>query len=131
MERLIDYLKSEGVNEAYLFGSRARGAARPTSDWDIAVRFREPLSGLEALSRVARMSIELQKIMGVPVDLVDLSEAHLTLLYECIWKGRCLFCPDEAERVQRELEVRRRFEDYQDIQTFYSKAFRERLGRVS
>ena len=131
MQELINLLRAAGVTEAYLFGSRAKGAVDERSDWDIAVRFLEPLEGLEALSRVAQVELELQKHLNSPVDLVDLSMAHLTLLYECLWKGRCLFCPDELARVDQELEIRRRFEDYQDIQAFYSRALRERLGQVS
>jgi predicted nucleotidyltransferase len=116
---------------AYLFGSRARGTSQPNSDWDIAVQFEQRLSGLPALSRVAQLEVELQSLLKAPVDIVDLSQAHLTLLYECIWKGRCLFCPNEEQRIQAELEVRRRFEDYCEIQAFYSRALRDRVEQVS
>lgn len=130
MQKITEYLKSKGVITAYLFGSRASGTLHDGSDWDIAVEFQEPKVGLEGLSRVAILEAELSKILEKPVDLIDLAQAHLTLLYECVWKGQCLFCPDDELRIQNELAVRRRFEDYQQIQAFYSSARRERLGQI-
>lgn len=131
MEQLSQYLKSQGVETAYLFGSRSRGTARSDSDWDLAVEFETELTGLEAMSRLALLEIGLKKLLNAPVDVVDLKMAQLTLLYEAIWRGKCLFCPDEEKRVARELAIRRRFEDYRDIQAFYTRAREERLSEVS
>lgn len=131
MQELISLLKSNGVYEAYLFGSRARGEATDQSDWDLGVRFSEPLGGLEAHSRLAILEIKLKALLGKPVDIVDLRDAQITLLYEVVWKGQCLFTDSEERRIENELAVRRQFEDYQAIQSFYTRALKERLSNAS
>ena len=80
------------------------------------------------MSRLANLEMELKHLLGAPVDVIDIDDAHLTLLYEIIWKGQSLFSDDEDGRIQRELTVRRKFEDYQRIQSFYTQALKERLG---
>ena len=62
----IDYLKSVGCTEVYVFGSVARGSSTDESDLDIAVRGIDPAQFFfvygELLTRLKR-----------PVDLVDLT----------------------------------------------------------
>lgn len=57
-----------------LFGSRARGDARPTSDWDIGVIGPEPLRGA-VLERI-REALEGIRTLHT-FDVVDLSSVPL------------------------------------------------------
>lgn len=57
------------VRELALCGSRARGTERPDSDVDLLVSF-EPQAGWNLLD-LARMSGELQDLIGRPVDLIE------------------------------------------------------------
>jgi uncharacterized protein len=59
-------LASLGVRSLDLFGSVARGEARPDSDVDLLVEFDRPV-GLFHFFRVQR---RLAEILGRPVDLV-------------------------------------------------------------
>ena len=68
-----------GVRSLALFGSAARGDARPGSDVDLLVEFDRPI-GLLHLTRTAR---HLEEILGAPVDLV-LKRAVLPELREGI-----------------------------------------------
>lgn len=54
------------VRSLAVFGSAARGEARPASDIDLLVEFDRPI-GLLHFSRTAR---HLTALLGVPVDLV-------------------------------------------------------------
>ena len=54
------------VAKVALFGSVARNEAKPQSDIDILVEFRQPI-GLFAFVRLKRL---LEAILGRPVDLV-------------------------------------------------------------
>ncbi|GAB5602139.1 nucleotidyltransferase family protein [Thermus sp. FJN-A] len=59
-------LRALGVAELYLFGSLARGEARPGSDVDLLVVFLAP-PGFEGYWRVKEF---LESLLGRPVDLV-------------------------------------------------------------
>ena len=65
LTRAIEYLKSVGCKEIFVFGSTARGDYREDSDLDIAVR------GLPA-ERFFAVYGELMTRLSRPVDLVDL-----------------------------------------------------------
>ena len=65
IERIIDYLKSIGCSEIYLFGSAAEGHASETSDLDFAVR------GIPA-NKFFAVYGEVLNRSSRPVDLIDL-----------------------------------------------------------
>ena len=65
LDRAVEYLKSIGCTEIYVFGSAARGDAREDSDLDIAVR------GIPA-DKFFTFYGELMTRLSRPVDLIDL-----------------------------------------------------------
>lgn len=80
VETLREALAGRGeVKLAYLFGSRARGRARPDSDADVAVLGKDlDLLGLAAdLGKAARMD----------VDVVDLAQAGYPLMKAILRDG--------------------------------------------
>jgi len=77
-------LRDAGVVAAYVFGSRATGTHRGTSDLDVAVLLDRGLGLLERERLVARLADAL----GVPdVDLVVLDEAPLELRGQVAERG--------------------------------------------
>ncbi len=67
--KIVELCKKNKVRELSLFGSRARGDERPDSDFDILVDFRDD-SGID-LFDYARMQVDLEKLIGIKVDLVE------------------------------------------------------------
>ena len=65
---LRSVLAAHGVREAWLFGSIARGAARPDSDVDIAVAGCPP-------EHFYRLAAELERVLDAPVDVIDLDRS--------------------------------------------------------
>lgn len=65
-EQMLPYCKQHGISKLGIFGSFARGAARPDSDLDLLVSFEQPVSLLTQI----RMERELSELLGVKVDLV-------------------------------------------------------------
>jgi len=51
---------------AGVFGSRARGDAKPQSDYDFIVRFKE----VPSLVQLIKMENELKNVLGMEVDLI-------------------------------------------------------------
>jgi predicted nucleotidyltransferase len=91
-DHVIDALKEalrgrEDVRLALLFGSRARGRARPGSDADVAVLG----NGLDLLKLASEMSLAA----GVEVDVVSLKDPGYPLLHAILSDGLLLH---EAQR---------------------------------
>ena len=69
MTKLIaDYFKTQPVLKAWLFGSYSRGEQREDSDVDILIQVDR--SQPVGLFKLSGMSLELQDLLGLPVDLV-------------------------------------------------------------
>ncbi len=94
---------------AYLYGSVARGEARPGSDVDLAVLGRGPgpKTYTDLRPRLA-LEGELEALLGRPVQLLSLEGAPADLVHEVLRDGRLVLERDRAARVA--FEVRRRNE---------------------
>lgn len=77
-----------------VFGSRARGDAVASSDWDVGV-LADP--GYDADALLARLTVRLA---ADRIDLVDLARASGQLRYRVAQDGRLIFAraPDEWSR---------------------------------
>ena len=98
-------LRDAGVAAAYLYGSRARGTARPDSDADVAVLLRPGAARLSLLQRedlAARLAPEFDR---ADVDLTVLNEAPLELRAGVVREGVVLFRHDEPRRVAFEVDT--------------------------
>ncbi len=80
----------------YLFGSCARGNARPESDIDLAVLSNQPLDPLFRW----HLQEKLAAALGRNVDLVDLLRASTVMRRQVLLDGKLLY---EGDRYGREL----------------------------
>jgi predicted nucleotidyltransferase len=79
--QIVPILKEAGVLKSSLFGSVARGEARPDSDVDILVELPEGKSMFD----LVRLELKLQEVLGKKVDLVTYRSVH-PLLKDIIFK---------------------------------------------
>lgn len=88
------------INTAYIFGSVAKGTARPNSDLDIAVQSEKALTTEQHISLVEDLALAT----GRTIDLIDLKTAGEPLLGE-ILQGKKLLGSDSnhAELIKRHL----------------------------
>jgi predicted nucleotidyltransferase len=106
-------LPIEGVRLAYLFGSRARGTARPDSDLDVAVAYAGEADSVQReilRRRVVAALTDALGAVGERADVVDLEAAPSEIAFAAIRATR-LFARSEAERVRHEVRVARRYDD--------------------
>lgn len=92
----------------YVYGSFARGDARPDSDLDLAVLLPPGARLPDKLGLIG----ELSRLAGREVDLVDLREANLDLVHQVLCEGRPLLIARESEVLGWEAE---RMSDYADF----------------
>lgn len=105
---------------AYLFGSRARGTARPGSDVDVAVLLAEEAD-------VAARQLELTAALGDGVDVVILNRAPVALGYRVLRDGVLLVRRDERARVEHWARTVDRYLDTAPLRRTLDAGLRHRL----
>ncbi len=74
--KITPILRDHGVTRAALFGSHARGTARPDSDVDLMVRFERPTGMIGYMHFIEAA----EQALGLPVDVVTERSAKTRLL---------------------------------------------------
>ena len=104
---------------AILFGSLAAGRERTDSDLDLAVASTAPLGPQTRLQLIEELAVA----MGRPIDLIDLSQTHGSLLQQILTKGRLLTCTDRTRYA--DLLPRVVYEEA-DVMPYYRRILAER-----
>jgi predicted nucleotidyltransferase len=116
---LRDRLANEvGVVAAWLFGSRARGTAKASSDVDVCVLF----GGERSLDDLLDLQAELSRVVGAGVDLVAARGAPPDLFHRVLRDGVLIVENDRSARVAFEVEMRNRYFDMTPIWLEYRRA---------
>ncbi|HEH9425796.1 TPA: nucleotidyltransferase domain-containing protein [Aeromonas sobria] len=118
LEQLISLASTHAqVQVLWLYGSRAKGTAGPTSDWDLAVAFYPvkqsgPLgAALENRLRPELLALEWQRALGLAEGKLSVVDAN-----------RPLYSRDEGRRLQEEARIMSQMElGYPRRQTDISK----------
>lgn len=127
------------VRFAYLFGSAAKGTARPDSDIDVAVFFgsgaepNEAPSGTGGGDRVDRarraleLESELERGLERPVQVVSLDDAPLGLAHNVLRSGKLLHCPDERAHRHFYVGHARRYYDMEPARRIFDRYRKRRI----
>lgn len=85
-------LPFDEIEQVVLFGSLAKGRARPDSDLDLAVEAARPLTSDKKIAMIEALALACSR----PVDLVDLKTAGQPLLTQIVTSGIRLKGSDSA-----------------------------------
>lgn len=99
-----------GVAAAWLFGSQARGTARPDSDVDVAVLFTARPRGFE--EQPWELEARLTQVAGRPVQVVVANTAPADLVRRVLAEGQLLVDRDRSARVRFQVQS---YKEYWDM----------------
>lgn len=118
------------ISFAYLFGSQASGVTGLLSDVDIAVFFNEIMDDREkAYGPECELSIDLERLLGYPVDLVVLNKASILLRYQVLKKGELLFCHSKKVRIKFHEETIRLYLDFLPFRNVQNEYLKKRINK--
>ncbi len=95
---------------AYLFGSFARGTARPDSDLDIAVLFAERIDARLG-GPLDELRDAVERACSRPCDLIDARAAPADLVHRVLRDGQLLVERDRSVRIAFEIARRNEYFD--------------------
>jgi predicted nucleotidyltransferase len=102
--------RNEDAAAVYLFGSAARGEARPDSDVDVAVLYGKALEpGLAGLKLA--LAGDLEARLGRPVDLVVLDTQSPDFIHRVLRDGLLVIETNRSARVRFEVTARNEYFD--------------------
>jgi uncharacterized protein len=109
-----------GATAVYLFGSVARGEARPDSDVDVGVLFdAAPRATLDAPQFT--LEGDLERRLGRRVQVVALNRASADLVHRVLRDGRIVLDADRAARLRFEVRKRNEYFDLAPIRRLYRR----------
>ena len=125
-ELLAARAEEEGIAAAWLFGSVARGTARPDSDVDVGVLYQEdPPRTLAGIGQVYNLEQELTEVTDLPIQVVNLNQAPVDLIIRVLRDGKLLVGHDSLQRVHFEVRSRNEFWDLEP----YLRLYRGQIGK--
>jgi predicted nucleotidyltransferase len=109
-----------GALAVYLYGSVARGQARPASDIDIGVLFAVDPPATLAAPQFA-LEADLERQLASPVHVVALNRAPADLVHRVLRDGRLVLDRDRAARIRFEVRSRNEYFDLAPIRRLYRR----------
>jgi uncharacterized protein len=102
------------VAAAWLFGSEARGQARPDSDVDIALLLHDRrLRALDRVQELGRLAAQLERVApGRRIDLVLLEAQGPVFQHRVLSEGRLVLDADRSRRIDFESDAYVRYFDF-------------------
>lgn len=122
VKRLARYFAAQpDVVVVYLFGSVAKGTARPQSDVDIAVLFDAHLNAERRFEREMESARDIAHFATREMDVRSLHDVSPLFLAEVLRYGQPLYARCERERVEFQVRAMSLYLDTQPLREFFKR----------
>lgn len=111
---------SARIVAVYLFGSHARGTARPDSDIDLGLLYAAP-PAQTLLAQPYLLEAELAEQLGRPVQCVVMNTAPVDLVHRIMSEQALLVDLDPSARIRFEVGARNRYFDLRPVLDRYRR----------
>ena len=130
IEAMISVFKAfSNVAAAYMFGTRVYGKTTKTSDYDVALLFKDDYGLDEVLNVTLRLADALDIDLD-SIDVVGLNYAPVELAFDVIAKGKLIYCINDELRVAFETRLMKEYLDLKPyLDVYYSLLFSRFLER--
>jgi predicted nucleotidyltransferase len=129
LARLMAVLDVPGVVSALLFGSQARGRARPLSDIDVAVWLQPDTTPRDRYERQLRLISDASQALGTDeVEVVVLNDATPLLRHRAMRDGVRLLDRDRRTRVRLEVRATLEYLDTAPLRATLQDGLRRRIA---
>lgn len=108
------------------FGSRTAGEARPTSDFDIAIKFSETLPAHDRFRKRCFLAGDLQRATGPYVDVSDIETLPIDVAYDAVTGD--VLCGDEAVFRAFKADIEERYADEREALRQHQRAVIDRIA---
>lgn len=106
------FAQGKPIEVLYLFGSQTTNTARPDSDYDFGVVYKNDIDNTERFALDAKLTMFLEDALKKEkVDVVDLKRAYLRFRYEAIKARNDVYVADNQIRDDFEHEVLQNYFD--------------------
>ncbi|WP_245598719.1 type VII toxin-antitoxin system MntA family adenylyltransferase antitoxin [Methylomicrobium lacus] len=119
LQKIVPLAESDpDIAVVWLYGSRAKGNAHASSDYDLAVAFNRFIKDdpIEQRLRPECLALDWQQALGLhdfQLSVVDINQAPIPLAWEIIQADTVIFCRDENRLWRETLRIHSRMElDY-------------------
>ena len=100
------------VEVLWLYGSRARGEASSTSDYDLAIAFTDYIDDpVERRLRPELLALSWGKTLDIPMSIIDIKQASLPMAYTIVQDNTVIHgnnsypCMVEEQRIMSKWEL--------------------------
>jgi predicted nucleotidyltransferase len=110
---------------AYLYGSYAVDQSHPFSDLDIAIYIKKRLTSRESMKLEMNLSLKIDKKFpgGPSSDVRTINHLPLAVAGSVITEGILIYCMDDDERIDFEMNVRRLYFDFLPFIKNYQRTY--------
>lgn len=112
---------NDQIEVLWLYGSRARGDYDDSSDYDLAIAFKEQLKdGYAQRLRPEELAMSWSEVLGADISVVDVALAPAALAVSIINEGRVMFCVNSLRLHFEEQKAWSKWEGYKYAYEHYS-----------